>query len=326
MSDEEHGRLGFVGAGQRTSDRTGGWEDYHLAVRQSLALGVRRVIEVVWLAIIVPLLGGPWVLAYYLPVAAQFVAHTIGAWMGWGGIRSRRKERLQRVGMVVFGLAIVAALAVVDDVVLCWWPYRWQASLSSARGILWPTRIPALVPYCVLLRCVLIVAPWRAWVTEERYITNRQRRSVVVPTADGVAFDTTPPHAVEVPGTWNPHRNPSAPATMPTEVRAIFRLDPGNGHGSMTRIVNCPETVATLEQLRTVAGLVLLKNATLTRTQMVSKHGVFTDPAWRSFQEWMVSQDLAEKTGTHQNAAHRLTTDGRTWMTTILSGEEEQPL
>jgi hypothetical protein len=142
-----------------------------------------------------------------------------------------------------------------------------------------------------------------------------------------VAYTSPEAHRVSIPGIHNPHRDPNAPAAPPSEVRAIFRMvdDGGNGHGT-TRIVNCPDDVATLEQLRDLADLVLAQDVAPTRAQLVTKRHVFTDAAWRAFQEWSVSQDLLAKTGTQQNAAYRLTPDGTQWLRSIRDGQEETPL
>jgi hypothetical protein len=175
----------------------------------------------------------------------------------------------------------------------------------------------------VLIRAVLVVGPWRAS-REIWYLDQRQRQEIIAPTLSGVAYTSPEAHRVSIPGIHNPHRDPNAPAAPPSEVRAIFRMvdDGGNGHGT-TRIVNCPESVATLEQLRDLANLALNYSVKPTRQQIVTKRHLFTDGGWRTFQAWALQERLVAK-GATPNAAYELTSDGHTWLRSINEGEHDE--
>ncbi len=320
------GRFGMLGAGQRTVEVAGGGQERNESIRHTRDLLLRRIIEVTFIALWVPLIAGPWCLVMYAPWTVDCAVRAVSRWLGWEAERTRAEEYTYRISLTCIGIAVGLGLFVLDDMALCWWPWRWQIARTSMRGLLWPGWWRAAIPSFVILRAIAVFGPLRAW-SEVAYLDARQRQEIVMPTLSGVAFSTPDPHDVNIPGVPSFHRDPQAAAAPPSEVRAIFRLEPsnGNGHGT-TRIVNCPESVATLEQLRELANLVLAQDVAPTRAQLVTKRHVFTDAAWRVFQEWSVSQDLLAKTGTQQNAAYRLTPDGTQWLRSIRDGQEETPL
>jgi hypothetical protein len=108
-------------------------------------------------------------------------------------------------------------------------------------------------------------------------------------------------------------------------VRATFRLDNDGRGGNTTRIIDCPEKIATLEQLRDLANLVLTYGVKFTRPQIVDKRHVMTGAAFRTLQEWMLSERLVEKAGTSRNAPYELTRDGPLWLRTLLEGKHDAP-
>jgi hypothetical protein len=318
------GRLGITTAGQRTSEAVGGSGERGEAIRHTRDLFLRRLLEVAFLALWVPLIAGPWCLAVYVPIAFDRFVNRAGVWLGLAGDRTRAEEYVYRASLLCVGIAVALGLLVLPGWALAWWPWRWQASAESWRGLLWPRWWMAAVPSFVLIRAVLVVGPWRAS-REIWYLDQRQRQEIIAPTLSGVAYTSPEAHRVSIPGIHNPHRDPNAPSAPPSEVRAIFRMvdDGGNGHGT-TRIVNCPDDVATLEQLRDLANLALDYDVRPTRAQIVTKRHLFTDAAWRAFQAWMLEQGLVTKSSTSQNAPYELTRDGHQWLRTIQEGQAEQ--
>ena len=318
------GRLGITTAGQRTSEAVGGSGERGEAIRHTRDLFLRRLLEVAFLALWVPLIAGPWCLAVYVPIAFDRFVNRAGVWLGLAGDRTRAEEYVYRASLLCVGIAVALGLLVLPGWALAWWPWRWQAGAESWRGLLWPRRWLAAVPSFVLIRAVLVIGPLYA-ARELRYLDWRQRQSVVMPTKDSIAFNSPDVWDVHIPGVPSFHRDPQAPAAPPSEVRAIFRLEPsnGNGHGT-TRIVNCPDDVATLEQLRDLANLALDYDVRPTRAQIVTKRHLFTDAAWRAFQAWMLEQGLVTKSSTSQNAPYELTRDGHQWLRTIQEGQAEQ--
>ena len=322
MADDE--RLGMLGAGQRTSERVGGAGERGEAIRHTANLVVRRLAEVAFWALWVPLVAGPWCLTWYVPIAFHYATQTVGGWLGILPEHTRSEELTYRASLVCIGAAVALGLLVLPDWALIWWPWRWQIPAATWRGLLWPARWLAAVPSCVLIRAVLIVGPWRA-ARETRYLDWRQRQEIVMPTLSGVAFSTPDAFRTVIPGVPSFHRDPQAPTAPPSEVRAIFRLEPGNGNGhGTTRIVDCPDSVATLEQLRDLANLVLNYSIKPTRQQIVTKRHLFTDTAWRTFQAWALQERLVAK-GATPNAAYELTSDGHTWLRTLQEGEHDEP-
>lgn len=324
MADD--GRLGLTTAGQSTRESVGGSGDRAEALRHTRDLALRRVLEVAFWLLWVPLVAGPWALCWYVPWAFRHAVDIVGGWLGIVGERTRAEEYLYRGSLASIGVAVALGLLVLDDWALCWWPWRWQIPASTARGLLWPAWWRAAIPSVVIVRAVLIAGPLRA-ATEIEHLDQRQRQEVRMPTLSGAAYETIPAHLAQFRGWQNPYRDPNAPSKPPQSVRAIFRLpDNGNGGGgSVTRIVDCPDDVATLEQQREVANLVLTYDIPLTRPQMVQKRHIFTDPAWRAFQEWMAAHQLVEKTSSSRNASYQLTQAGHQWLRTIQTGAEEQP-
>jgi hypothetical protein len=316
--------LGITTAGQRTSESVGGGQERNESIRHTRDLLLRRIIEATFVALWVPLITGPWCLILYVPRAVDCAVRAVSRWLGWGAERTRAEEYTYRISLTCIGIAVGLGLFVLDDAALCWWPWRWQIARTSLRGLLWPGWWRAAIPSFVILRAIAVFGPLRAW-SEVAYLDARQRQEIVMPTLSGVAFSTPDPHDVNIPGVPSFHRDPQAPAAPPSEVRAIFRLEPsnGNGHGT-TRIVNCPDDVATLEQLRDLANLALDYDVRPTRAQIVTKRHLFTDAAWRAFQAWMLEQGLVTKSSTSQNAPYELTRDGHQWLRTIQEGQAEQ--
>lgn len=321
MTGENGGRMaGMFGAGQRVTQVVTETSEREAAIRHTRDLGVRRILEVAFWALWVPLISGPWVLCWYIPVAFRYAVDVIGAWLGLVGERRRSREYIYRGSLVCIGLAVALGLLVLDDRALFWWPWRWQIPASTGRGLLWPGWWHAAIPSIVIVRVVLVVGPLRA-APELGHLDQRQRQQIRMPTFDGAAFDPIPAHLVRFRGWENPIQDPNAPAAPPSQVRAIFRRTrEGNGGGTV-RIIDCPEQIATLEQLRDLSSLVLKRGVRPTRPEMVTKRHLFTDPAWRSLQEWMASERLVEKAGSARSAAYELTTDGYTWLQTIAEGE-----
>jgi hypothetical protein len=273
----------------------------------------------------VPLIVGPWALCWYVPVAFRHVVDIAGGWLGIVKERTRGEEFGYRFSLACIGVAVALGLLVLDDWALFWWPWRWQIPAASGRGLLWPGWFPAAIPTMVLFRAVLIVGPLRAS-REIEHLDQRQRQEVRMPTLSGAAYETIPAHLAQFRGWQNPYRDPNAPALPAPKVRAIFRLDNGNnGGGGTTRIIDCPEDVATLEQLRDLANLVLVYGVKLTRPQIVDKRHVFTGPAWRDFQTWMLSERLVAKAGDSRSAPYELTADGHQWLRTLQEGQHDEP-
>ena len=154
MASDESVRGGFLGgAGQRTSERVGG-HDAEVSQPRELTWDrmKRRAAEALFLLLCVPLLLGPWALVVYVPLYLERIAYAAARWFNlW-------LDEVDRVSMACIGVLILLALVFVPDAALVWWPFAWQRSAESLRGLLWPGWWPAAIPFALLLRVVPIVA------------------------------------------------------------------------------------------------------------------------------------------------------------------------
>ena len=317
MSDGE-GVERLLGAGQRTTEHVGGRDERRELWAHFLDLCKRRILPPFWLVLAVPLLVGPWILAVYVPLAVEQGAAHVADWL-----RLKDAPEPDRGSLAALGVLVAVVLLFLPDAAIIWL-YPWQRAHAGWLGLRWPARFPQWIPLMIALRFTLAYAVTRAWRIEEPHITNRQRREEELPTTSGIAFDTTAPHLVDIPGTHNPHRNPEAPpeAQAQTVTRVMFRMPDGDGRTG-ARIVDCPEDIATTDQLRELARLVLQAGVSPTRTQIATKRGLFTDPGWRAFQDWAVAQGFLEKTGTATNAPYIPTEEGYTWLTVLMHSDGE---
>jgi hypothetical protein len=312
MPDDDRRNGGImIGEGQRTIERLGGWAEIAIAVRDTLLLVAIAALRAAWV-LVLSLLAGPPSLVALVPAAIDGIA----AWL------DDEHEPMGRFDAVALGALVALLLALAPDVALCWWPWRWQATRASWWGLWWPTWWPAAVPSVVLARGVLLAAII-AGGREVKYLRNRLRQEVAVPTMSGATFQQMQAHTVEIEGVVNPYRDPDAPAAPPvTEVTRAF-IWRGDGAGANgARVIDTSHELATPDQLTQLAELVLFADVTPTRTQM-TRRGVWTDPGWRAFQDWAVSQRLMEKTGTAANAPYTMTAEGVAWLRALVEGEEQ---
>lgn len=202
MTDErtQHGDIdGWIGRpGQRIEEHAGGrGADYDLPRVNTWDRMRRRAAEVVYLALWVPALAGPWCLVIYVPLIIERAALAAGHWL-------RVEVEVDRWSLVAIAALVIVALVMLPEAALSWWPFRWQIDRASWHWL-------RMHPLWVLLRAVAIVAPLVAW-REEAYLTDRQRRETVLPTSSSPAFETAPLHTISAPGLWPLVHDPEAPA------------------------------------------------------------------------------------------------------------------
>lgn len=298
-------------AGQTIKETAGGWQEILIAVRDTLLLAAIAAIHVVSVPVLM-WLAGPPSLIVLTPLSIDYVAR----WF------EPHRDPMNRYSAAAWAAVVAIVLVFVPDVALVWWPWRWQATRESWWGVrqpaFWPQAIPsAIVGRAVAVACILKALP------ETWYLVQRLRVEVVKPTASHMAYAQADPSGLDIPGVHNFHRNPAAPKpeTAKTEVTRAMFWRPKESSGNGARIVDCPSDVATYDQLATIADLVLSGGVQPTRTQM-TRRGVFTDPAWRAFQDWAVTQGLMVKTGEAASAPYVMTDDGSAWLTTIRYGDD----
>ena len=217
MSDGE-GVERLLGAGQRTTEHVGGRDERRELRAHFLDLCKRRVLPPFWLVLAVPLLVGPWILALYVPLAVEQACIHIADWL-----RIEDADEPDRGSLAALGVLVAAVLVFLPDVAIIWL-YPWQRTHAGWLGLRWPASFPQWIPLMIALRFTLAYAVTRAWRIEEPHITNRQRREEELPTTSGIAFDTTAPHLVDIPGTHNPHRDPEAPPIVQIQPTRITPL------------------------------------------------------------------------------------------------------
>ena len=200
------------GAGQRTTERVGG-HDAEVSQPRELTWDrmKRRALEALFVLVGVPLLMGPWALVVYVPLYLERVAYAVADWFDLD-------IEVNRLSMACFGLLVGLALLVAPDSLLSWWPFWWQRSAASFRGLLWPGFWPAAIPVVLLLRVTIIAVSLAAW-PEVWYLDQRQRQGTIAPTLDSVAYDTVHPGSAEIPGVYNVHRLPGAEPDIEDEPR-----------------------------------------------------------------------------------------------------------
>jgi hypothetical protein len=332
-------RLGLTTAGQRTVESTGGASERHEALRHVRDLVLRRFAEVVFLAVYVPALVGPWVLAVYVPWAFDATMHALGRWL-WG-----EESGVNRASLLALGVAVALALAVTPDELLLWWPFRWQTHHADWLGL-------RMHPLLLLLRGVLLVAPIAAR-REVWYLDQRQRIEIIAPTLSGVAYTSPEAHRVAIPGVWNPHRaeaetpNPEPPRDELRRVMLRNRgrevelygdgpaVAVGNGAGDGTMLELDAATTAELVAFplklfgrgdqgalnaRTWAARVLADESLYSGRAAV-KDKLITDWSSRKLFDWMQAGGYADP----PDAMHRraLTGRGRRLLRAVARGDVE---
>lgn len=191
---------GFFRAGQSTKESVGGWQEVKIAIRDTLILSLVAALHS---AFVLPLtlIAGPWSLLVIAPWAVE-------AAVRW--LRDRddldRWHNTDRAGIAAL---VAVALLLVQDAALVWWPWRWQASRESWWGLVWPARVPAVVPVVVLLRVVTLRALVSAW-QPVHHLVQRLIGEIRAPTVSGAAFASPNVWDVQIDGWENPHRNPDA--------------------------------------------------------------------------------------------------------------------
>ena len=330
MSDDD-GRLGgLIGAGQRTSERTGGDTDRVEARRHARDLALRRALSVAWLLLALPLLAGPWALCVLVPLAVA----KLRRWFEPGRPPPHPLDLISIGVVVAFALALAAAFW--PALVASWWPFHWQTDPASW----WWLRMPTA---WLLVRLVVIVAPLAGW-RETWYLDQRQRQEIVAPTLSGVAYSSPDPHRVDVPGVWNPYRDPDdEPGPEPTTGDLVIRFVPeteapgaqiisrdavtgeptaarggnGNGHRSAEMVVplsliarrgeHRDDTIRHAEAL----AVGMLADGKASRSALTG-YGL-TGTAAREMQAWLVDRGYAHDTG--DGAGYIVTATGRRWLT-----------
>lgn len=225
MSDEDGRLSGLIGAGQRTSERTGGDTDRVEARRHARDLALRRALSVAWLLLALPLLAGPWALCVLVPLSVA----KLRRWFDPSRPSAHPLDLISIGVVVAFALALAAAFW--PALVASWWPFHWQTDPVSW----WWLRMPTA---WLLVRLVVIVAPLAGW-RETWYLDQRQRQEIVAPTLSGVAYSSPNPHSVDVPGVWNPHRDPDdepEPDARPARIVPLYT----NGKARPVEMIEAP--------------------------------------------------------------------------------------
>lgn len=218
-----------IGAGQRTTESVGGQGERREALRHLRDLALRRMLEVAFVALWIPVVVGPWVLMVYVPWAFDAAMRALGRWL-WDD-----DSGVDRVSLLAFGAVTALALVFLPDAALAWWPYPWQRTHAEWLGL-------HVRPCVLLLRGVLLAAPLAAW-HEVWYLDQRQRQEIIAPTLSGVAYSTPPPHAVRVPGIHNPFVDPAAPEPLPDPEPQLRRMMLAN-RGHAVEVFGDPPAVA----------------------------------------------------------------------------------
>jgi hypothetical protein len=301
---------GLGAPGQRTSERTGGFDDIRLALYDTAWLLIRRCVEVVFLALYVPVIVGPPILVIYAPLTLTAGTRHLARWF------TGEERDTDPWSLVAIGALALLALLMLPEAALRWWPFRWQVDRASW----WWLRMH---PAWLLVRAVLVVAPWRAW-REVWYRDQRQRAEVITPTISGVAYTSPAPHTVEVPGVWNPYQPPQAP-TPPADTRGdlVVRYVPApelvDGADDSSRI----EAVLPLsiiarqgeheaDTLRHAEALVdgMLFDGRASRAALMA-YGL-SDGGARTLQSWLSARDYAVDHGDGNGLV--VTPLGRRWL------------
>jgi hypothetical protein len=324
MAQDDGSMAGLFGEGQRTIEYAGGAGERAETIRHARDMVVRRFIEVAFFVLWVPLIAGPWCLVWYIPWLFDRALLKSGEWLDLVQERTTSEELTYRLSLACIGVGVGVLLLVLDDSLLFWWPWRWQATRESLRGLLWPCWWWQSIPSVFLIRLALIVGPIHA-APAIKHLDQRQLQEIRAPTLSGAAHATVDPWLVQLDGWKNPYRDPQVAPEPPRVIRTMFRLlpeDGGDGHG-MTRIVDCSSEIATLDQLAAFADLTLNEGVAPTRGQMVTKQHLWTDPGWRVFQGWAKAQHLMEQAGGSTTAPYTLTPAGCQWLRTVLEGDED---
>lgn len=336
MADDLRG-IGIGAAGQRTGQDINETDERKLALRHTRDLALRRVLEVAFWLLWVPLVAGPWALCWYVPWAFDATMRVLGRWL-WG-----EDSGVNRASLLALGVAVALALAVTPDELLVWWPFRWQTRHADWLGL-------RMHPLLLLLRGVLLVAPIAAQ-REVWYLDQRQRIEIIAPTLSGVAYTSPEAHRVTIPGAWNPHRaeaEPPDPELPRDELRRVMlrnrgrevelygdgpAVAVGNGAGDgAALVIDAPsgaELVAFPVKLfgRGDAGAFnaktwaarVLADESLYSGRAAVKNRLITDWSARKLFDWMQANGYADP----PDAMHRraLTGRGRRLLRAVARGE-----
>jgi hypothetical protein len=302
---------GILARGQITTETVGGWAEIRIAIRDTLILAAIAAARTAFV-LVVTLLAGPWALIVLAPQALRaIVAWFEPDWSDW-----------DRYTLAVWGIVPLVALALLPDAALFWWPWRWQVNRATWWGLLWPQSWPAVIPSVVLLRCVLLTAIVKAW-AESWYLVTRLRQEIVAPTLSGTTYEQAAPHAIEIPGVHNPHRNPDAPAPASTGGDLVVRYVPARELDDDARENQRVEAVFPLafvtrqgeeraDVLRRVEGLADVLQAQGSASRAVLMRLDVTSDGARSLQAWMSERGYAEDRG--DGNGYVVTDLGRRWL------------
>ena len=343
MDDE---RLGMLGAGQRTSERVGGWDDIIIAIRNTALLCAIAAVGASF-AVAVSLVCGPWALVYGVPWAFDRALSTLGRWL-WND-----PHGVDRGSLLAIAALVAAALLLATDPLLLWWPWRWQAHRDTLWGLLVPQRWPEWIGASVFLRAVALYAAVKAW-AQVWYLTQRLRQEVMAPTVSGTAQAQANAHDVEIPGVWNPYRDPNRPRELePVPVDDMRRVllrnrgrevviygDPpalavGNGAGDGEALdLDVPASRELVEFPTRLFGrgnqgalnarifaTRVLADETLYSGRAAVKNRLITDWSSRKLMDWMQERGYADPPDAMNRRA--LTGRGRRLLRAVARGDAE---
>lgn len=196
---------GFGMRGQTTSERVGGWDDIVIAIRNTAILGLLEFIGIVLLGM-ASVMGGPWSLVFLGPAMMLNVIHwfvpelklTRATLASWGAI---------------IALLLLTTLALdTRNLVLGWWPWRWQATRETWFGLLFPLTFPKIIGGLLVIRVILVAGTMRAW-KQTWYLKQRLMTETIAPTRSGITYKPADVENLDIPGVRNPYAKLLAPET-----------------------------------------------------------------------------------------------------------------
>jgi len=149
MADEQRFSSGYGARGQVTTERVGG-HDAEVSQPRELTWDrmKRRAMEALFALVGVPLLLGPWSLVVYVPLYLERALYAVADWFDI-------EAHVDRLSMACLGALVFVALIVAPDAAMVWWPFAWQRSAVTVRGLLWPAFWPRVVPVVLLIGGIL---------------------------------------------------------------------------------------------------------------------------------------------------------------------------
>lgn len=206
MSDSPYG---FGMRGQTTSERVGGWDEIVIAIRNTAILGLLEFVGIVLLGL-ASVMGGPWSLVILAPSMMRNVIH-------WYTPEVKIERGVLASWGAIVAVLLLATLALdTRNLVLGWWPWRWQATRETWFGLLFPLAFPKLIGGLLVVRVILVAGTMRAW-KQTWYLKQRLMTETIAPTRSGVTYKPADVENMDIPGVHNPYTRSPEPLAVPVE-------------------------------------------------------------------------------------------------------------